>query len=132
MKNIIFVFGMLIISTAICFAQEEEEKEPILVPAWDIFITCTDAPPDHCPQNSIKVYAYATVNGELISREMYAVRRPDGIYFVVFNMSGMPARHPDNTPVIYTIMVSPCGSQKMLPYPAGSVAVYMAGSPRPR
>ncbi|MDP2209981.1 MAG: hypothetical protein Q8K98_14590 [Bacteroidota bacterium] len=130
MKKIIYILGMLIISAVICFAQDEEDGI-FMGPAWDIHITCTDYPPDYCPPNNFFVYATAVVNGVTYYREMEVPREPDGKYFVVFQMGGMPSHNPDGSIVNYTIMVSPCGSQKVLPYPGGSVGVYMTGSPNP-
>lgn len=130
MKNIIYILAMMILTAAICFTQDEEEGI-FMVPAWDIHLTCTDAPPDNCPAQYFAVYAYATVNGVFVSREMDAVLQPDGIYYVVFHMGGMPSHNPDGSIVNYTIMASSGCSQKVLPYPTGSVAVYITGHAKP-
>ncbi|MDP2209978.1 MAG: hypothetical protein Q8K98_14575 [Bacteroidota bacterium] len=131
MKKIIYIFGMIIISATICFAQDEENQEPLMVPAWDIHLTCTDFPPDYCPAEYFEVFAYATVDGVFKSRERRAFRRPDGVYFVVFDMGGMPSHDSNGNIVNYTIMAASGCSQTVKPYPTGSVAVYITGHARP-
>lgn len=128
MKNIMFLIGLLIISLSFAFSQvtpdailpiDPIDDDPAKVPAWDIFVTCTNNPPAMCP-DVFTITAYVVVNGVTYERTMPT----NTTGFVEFNMSGMPSENPNNPGVLlnYTILVSPCG-QTVKPYPTGSVRV---------
>lgn len=129
------LIGLVIISLSFAFSQVTPDAilpiDPIddgsLVPAWDIFVTCTNKPNAMCPR-AFQVTATVVVNGVTYSRTMPT----DDTGFIEFDMSDMPSENPNNPGVllIYTILVTPCG-QTVKPYPTGSVRVDVTATPNP-